>query len=184
MINSNFKTQITKRNLKTKNLNSQLLNKFISSGRMFLKIQDGCHRFCTFCIVPYLRGQPKSFSIKYLISSIKGLEKNVKEVILTAINTQAYGFDTGEKFTDLITSILENTPIERLSFGSIHPWSIDNAFLSLYEKLKDNQRFAKYLHIPLQSGSNKILSNMKRGYTQEELSEKLNKLHLIYPLTF
>lgn len=159
-------------------------NKFINSGRLLLKIQDGCQRFCTFCIVPYLRGQPQSERIKNLVLRIKNLEKSIKEVILTAINTQGFGYDTGEKLVDLIETILNKTAIERLSFGSVHPWSIDKEFLLLYKKLKDNQRFSKFLHIPLQSGSNRMLEYMKRGYTREEYMSKLKTIESIYPLTF
>ena len=70
-------------------------SKFLSSGRLLVKIQDGCQRFCSFCIVPYLRGIPESESIKNLKLKIKNYEDQIQEVILTAINTEAYGYDTG-----------------------------------------------------------------------------------------
>lgn len=156
-------------------------DKFTKSARVFIKIQDGCHRFCTFCIVPYLRGLPKSHSISQITNNINSL-KNIKEVILTAINTEAFGKDTNETFTMLIQTLLEDTKIPRYSFGSIHPWSIDNEFISNYKhKWSTNNRFVDFFHVPLQSGSNKILTIMKRGYTREEFIEKLHVLAEINP---
>ncbi len=180
------RTDTTRKMVRSEKLDIEDLpiDKFLNSKRLMLKIQDGCQRFCTFCIVPYLRGQPRSERIKNLVLRIKNYEKDIKEVILTAINTQAFGYDTSETFTDLIHTILKETNIERLSFGSVHPWSINGEFIKLYDKYKDNDRLVKFLHIPLQSGSNKILTLMKRGYTREEFIEKLHKLQKIYPLTF
>jgi threonylcarbamoyladenosine tRNA methylthiotransferase MtaB len=156
-------------------------DKFLSSGRLLVKIQDGCQRFCTYCIVPYLRGQPRSERIKNIESRIQNYEKEIKEVILAAINTEAYGFDTGEKFIDLIETIIKKTKIPRISLGSVNPWSIDHEFLSFYKKILPKKRLVNFFHVPLQSGSNKILTLMKRGYTREEFMEKLNALAKINP---
>jgi len=178
-----------------------LLNdKYLSSGRLLLKIQDGCQRFCTYCIVPYLRGLPKSKPISEILRTVKDYAKNtpgeslratpgvkkspIKEVILAAINTEAYGYDTGESFIDLISHILNQTSIPRISLGSIHPWSINDEFFKFYKKVMPQQRLVNFFHIPLQSGSNKILTLMKRGYTREEFIEKLNILQKINPLAF
>lgn len=159
-------------------------DKYLNSGRIILKIQDGCHRFCSFCIVPYLRGLPKSTRIEELIKQINSLDPSIQEVILSAINTQAYGYDTQEKFTDLIESVLTQTHVRRLSFGSIHPWSFDESFFNFYEKYADSNRFVHFFHIPLQSGSNKILNLMKRGYTREEFIEKLQKIDQLNPFAY
>lgn len=159
-------------------------NKYLSSRRLLLKIQDGCQKFCTYCIVPYLRKKAKSKSIKYLVSGIKELEDKISEVILTAVNTQAYGLDTKESFVDLIKNIMERTKVPRISFGSIDPGSIDRKFLAFYKKYADSQRLIDFFHIPLQSASNKILKLMKRGYTLEEYSEKINILAKINPFAF
>ena len=186
LIDNNYKEYLVELMLKrlvlsTKDVKSpeRLKDKFIASGLAVIKIQDGCHRFCTFCIVPYLRGLPKSIDSNSIVEKINKLGVGVKEVILTAINTQAYGYDSGETFTDLVKKVLEKTTVERLSFGSVHPWSLDKSFYSL---IKNNrQRLVKFFHIPLQSGSNKILSLMKRGYTRDEFIEKLGFLRKIYP---
>lgn len=161
-------------------------DKYTNSGRFLLKIQDGCHRFCTFCIVPYLRGKPRSVPTKEIIQTINNYrcDNQIREVILTAINTEAYGYDTGETFVELLESILDKTKVERVSFGSIHPWTIKQDFFDFYRKSLRTNRFVKFFHIPLQSGSNNILTLMKRGYTREECIEKLQTLSSIDPFTF
>ena len=155
-------------------------DKYLNSGRALIKIQDGCQRFCTYCIVPYLRGAPKSYEIKEIVDQIKKLG-NLREVILTAINTEAFGFDTGESLIQLINTILTRSTIPRISFGSIHPWSIDDKFISYYEQILPLKRLVNFFHIPVQSGSNKILNLMKRGYVREKMMKKLNKLDKINP---
>ena len=160
------------------------VDKYTSSHRILIKIQDGCHRFCSFCIVPYLRGLPKSKKISEIVSLIKENENWAKEAILTAINTEAFGKDTGEKFVDLIKEVLTKTKIDRVSFGSIHPWSLNKEFLSLYSTLSSSDRFVHYFHIPLQSGSDKILSLMKREYKAEEVLERVNELYKLNPYIF
>ena len=178
------KFSLSKQPKHTVNSNKAVRNdKFIRSGRIILKIQDGCQRFCSFCIVPYLRGIPKSSSIDSILKLIRE-NAEFNEVILTAINTQAFGYDTKEKFTDLVKRVLEETELKRLSFGSIHPWSIDEEFLKLYGKYAASKRFVHFFHIPLQSGSNKTLNLMKRGYTREEFIDKLNKISKLNPMVF
>ncbi len=159
-------------------------DKFLDSKRVIIKIQDGCQRFCTFCIVPYLRGLPKSRSTDDIVRSINHWSASMKEVVMTAINTQAFGFDSKERFVDLVRRTLEETTIPRLSFGSIHPWSIDEDFFNLYEEYKDNDRFVDFFHIPLQSGCDKILKLMKRGYTRGEFMEKLDRIARMNPYAF
>ena len=161
----------------------KLTSKFLTSKRLLVKIQDGCQRFCTFCIVPYLRGLPKSKKIEEIIKEINNYPGKISEVILTAINTEAFGLDTGESFIDLIEKVLKNTSVPRLSFGSIHPWSITLQFINFYQKILTEKRLVNFFHIPLQSGSNTILKLMKRGYTKEEILEKLHALQKINPLS-
>lgn len=117
-------------------------------------------------------------------SRIKNYGDTIKEVILTAINTEAYGRDTGESFIQLINSIINKTTVPRISFGSIHPWSINDEFFAFYEKILPQKRLVNFFHIPLQSGSNKILTHMKRGYTREEFVEKLQMLKKINQFAF
>lgn len=160
-------------------------DKYIRSGRVIIKIQDGCQRFCTYCIVPYLRGMPKTYSVPNLLAELKTLPANLKEVIYTAINTEAYGYESKtEDFIDLLQSTLEHTVFPRISFGSIHPWSINEKLFTLLRSHPQAERIVNFFHIPLQSGSNKMLGLMKRGYTREEFLEKLDVLNSIRPFTF
>ncbi len=156
-------------------------DKYLSSGRALFKIQDGCQRFCTYCIVPYLRGTPKSTKISDIVTRINKYP-DLQEVILTAINTEAFGLDSRETLTQLIESVLSHTIVPRISFGSIHPWSINEEFLNYYESIFPLKRLVNFFHVPIQSGSDKILNLMKRGYTSEEMMLKLNKLQELNPL--
>jgi len=168
-------------NQKPKQTKEEFHDKFLKSGKMMVKIQEGCNRFCSYCIVPYLRGPVKSETVSDIIKLIIQNQKLAKEVILTAINTDAFGKDTKETLIQLIESILMNTKVERVSFGSIHPWSITKEFLDWYRLNKDNPRFVHFFHIPIQSGSNTILKLMNRKYTTKELLDNLNMLHEIDP---
>lgn len=168
-------------------LKAQILvnDKFMRSGRIIIKIQDGCHRFCSFCIVPYLRGLPSSILTQTLVDKVKQYEnEGYKEVIITAINTEAYGRDSGESFVNFLDRLFSETTIPRFSFGSIHPWTFTDEFFNFYSKYSSSSRFVHFFHIPLQSGSNKILNLMKRGYTREEFIEKLNRIKEMNPFAF
>jgi threonylcarbamoyladenosine tRNA methylthiotransferase MtaB len=161
-----------------------IFDKFVNSGRFLIKIQDGCHRFCSYCIVPYLRDLPKSRTINYIINKIKGCDKKIREVILTAINTEAYGRDTNETLVDLLKNIIRKTEITRISLGSIHPLSITQDFINFYKDNLSRKRLISYFHIPIQSGSNKILKLMKRNYTNKEIYENIYQLSNINHLAF
>jgi threonylcarbamoyladenosine tRNA methylthiotransferase MtaB len=156
-------------------------DKFLNSGRLMVKIQDGCNRFCTYCIVPYLRGKPVTQKTNNIVNQINVYNGSVKEVILTAINTEYFGKDNQESLPTLLDAILTKTKVDRISFGSIHPWSITDEFINWYKKNADNPRFVHFFHIPIQSGSDKILKLMNRSYTSQDMLIKLNKLQKINP---
>lgn len=156
-------------------------DKFLRSGKVMIKIQDGCNRFCSYCIVPFTRGRATSKTIKDIVTEIQHITIPIKEVILTAINTEYFGIDTGETLTDLVDTICEKTSVPKISFGSIHPWSITDDFLKWYGKNKHNPRFVHFFHIPIQSGSTAILETMRRPYKKEELLKKLQLIHDINP---
>lgn len=162
---------------------SELNDKFVNSGRLLVKIQDGCLRFCTYCIVPYLRGKPKSRKIREIIKQINS-GKNIKEVIFTVINTEAFGLDTKESFVKLLESTIFKTDVPRISLGSINPWSLTEDFFAFYKKILPQKRLVNFFHIPLQSGSNKTLKLMNRGYTRDEFREKVNRIHDLNPMAF
>jgi threonylcarbamoyladenosine tRNA methylthiotransferase MtaB len=157
-------------------------DKFLNSGRLMIKIQDGCNRFCSYCIVPYLRGKPSTRKTQDIIDQINGYNDSVKEIILTAINTEYFGKVNQESLPQLLDAILTKTKVERISFGSIHPWSITDEFISWYKRNADNPRFVHFFHIPIQSGSDKILRLMNRAYTSNDILTKINLIQKINPL--
>ena len=166
------------------NMVTRCHDKFLASGRLMVKIQDGCDRFCSYCIVPFVRGIPRSRLAHEIIEEIKQHDEHVKEVILTAINTECFGKDTGETLIDLIDAVIKQTHVPKISFGSIHPWSITDEFLNYYQSIMPTNRFVPFFHIPIQSGSNTILQRMNRGYTKEEILKKLLKIKAINPHAF
>jgi threonylcarbamoyladenosine tRNA methylthiotransferase MtaB len=168
----------------SRNTNNLPANKYLNSGRLLLKIQDGCHRFCSYCIVPYLRGKPKSVHISEIIQTINSNKQNIQEIILTAINTEAFGYDTKENIVQLIQDIINQTKVKRISFGSIHPLTLTNEFISFYKNKNVQNRFVHFFHIPIQSGSKSILQLMNRGYTAQEIDARLKTIQSINPFAF
>ena len=150
--------------------------------RAFVKIQDGCNQFCTFCIVPYLRGQSKSKPIAQVIKEIKKLEKeNILEIILCGINLSLYGQDLEPPATLplLLKTILKRTDVPRISLSSLTPNLINEELINLYIKNYRNgkKRLSSYFHIALQSGSEKILTKMNRP--EADLNKLKSLLHYI-----
>jgi len=177
-----FNTQLPEANLFIPNKNKAqitktILEKFplnkyfnVSTGkkqRAFVKIQDGCNQFCTFCIVPYLRGQPKSKPVTQIIKEIKKLEKEgTLEVILCGINLSLFGQDLEPKINlvALLKNILQKTDISHLSLSSLTPNLINRKLINLYinDWESGSKRLSPYFHIALQSGSERILVKMNR----------------------
>jgi threonylcarbamoyladenosine tRNA methylthiotransferase MtaB len=132
--------------------------------RANIKVQTGCNNFCTYCIVPYLRGKPVSIPIQDVINSInKKTQKGFKEVILSGINIGKYQSNK-HGLVGLIKFILRNTNIPRLRLSSINPEDINNELIELF---KDN-RLCNHLHLSLQSGSNTVLKRMGRKYSTQQ----------------
>ena len=149
-----------------------------SKTRAFLKIEDGCNNFCSYCIIPYTRGPIRSKNANDVINEInKIVENGYKEVVLTGIHTGKYN-DNGIDFTDLIKMILSQTNIARLRISSIELNEITDEFLEL---LKTNKVLAEHLHLPLQAGSNHILKLMNRHYTREEFINRVLQIKEIKP---
>jgi MiaB-like tRNA modifying enzyme len=152
----------------------------LSRHRAIIKIQDGCNNFCSYCIVPYLRGKPRSVTVNEIINEIKDYESmGIKEVILSGINLGLYGIDFGKKFSlnDLILKILTDTSIPKIRLSSIEINHIDDELL----KILKNSRVCKHLHIPLQHGSDRILSLMNRRYTSGQYLETIKKIYKMFP---
>jgi len=154
-------------------------DKFSHTHRFLLKIQSGCTQFCSYCIVPFKRSQLWSLKIEDAINTIQKAVKNgYQEIIITGVNLNQYEYD----FSDLIKNILEQTDIKLISFGSIPLNCIDKKFIKLLKKYP--QRISNFLHIPIQSGSDKILKLMNRPYTKKDIIKKFDQLKKIKGLSF
>ncbi|MDG2228236.1 MAG: MiaB/RimO family radical SAM methylthiotransferase, partial [Flavobacteriales bacterium] len=130
--------------------------------RSFLKIQDGCNYFCSFCTIPLARGRGRNASIKDTIAKAKELAKtDVKEVVLTGVNIGDFGYGTDENFFGLIQELDKIEDVERFRISSIEPNLLSNEIIEFVSKSK---RFAPHFHIPLQSGSDILLKSMRRRY--------------------
>ncbi|MCM8818767.1 MAG: tRNA (N6-isopentenyl adenosine(37)-C2)-methylthiotransferase MiaB [Candidatus Omnitrophica bacterium] len=140
----------------------------------FLSITKGCENFCSYCVVPYTRGKLVSKPSNIVINEIKQLvEKGVKEIFLIGQNVNEYGKDIGERFVDLLYKISEIEGILRIGFLTSHPKDIPDELIDCFVNIK---KLYKHLHLPLQSGSNKILKLMNRKYTAEKYLEIIEKV--------
>jgi len=149
---------------------------FPHSRRFLLRIQSGCQHFCTYCVVPFLRKKNFSLPPSKAVEMIKKAEqKGYQEVVLTGTNLGLYGLGKNFDLSDLIKEILAKTAIPRISFGSINIEAINKKFVHIFSQAA-GKRLSRYLHIPLQSGSNKILKLMNRPYTVEEYQKTINSL--------
>ena len=150
--------------------------------RLFLKIQDGCSQFCTFCIIPFARGKSRSLSSRQLIHQInKHHAEGVKEVVLTGVHIADYfDIETRTNLTDLVRCILLKTSIPRIRLSSLEPVELTNSLLSLYK----DQRMCPHFHLSIQSGSTKVLVDMKRKYTKKDIQICLDKIQKFFPSAF
>ncbi len=153
--------------------------------RIFLKVQDGCDYNCSFCTIPMARGKSRSDSIDNVIANVKEIANGgAKEIVLTGINLGDFGKGyTGgrkheENFFDLIKVLEEEAPIERFRISSIEPNLLTNEMI---EFVSNSKKFMPHFHIPLQSGSNKTLANMRRRYKREIYAERLGLIKLLMP---
>ena len=145
---------------------------FESQHRAFLKVQDGCNQFCSYCAIPYARGRERSLDHEQVIQIAKDLsDKGHSEIVLTGIHTGRY-FDGTYHLSDLLKDLLKNTP-EHVYYriSSIEITEVDDALIQL---MKENHRICHHLHIPIQSACNETLKRMNRPYTIEEFTNKIN----------
>lgn len=150
--------------------------------RTFLKVQDGCDYTCSFCTIPLARGNSRSDGIENIIKSAQEIaQTEVKEVVLTGVNIGDFGLQNGERkerFIDLIKALDEVEGIERFRISSIEPNLLNDEVIEFVSKSK---RFVPHFHIPLQSGSNKILRLMRRRYQRELYAERVAKIKTLMP---
>lgn len=157
----------------------KIKDKFSHTHRFLLKIQSGCTAFCTYCTVPYQRPYLWSLPIETAVNTvISAINNGYQEVIITGVNLNQYT----PGFSNLIKNLLEKTNISLISYGSIPLLCIDNQFVGLLKKYPT--RLSNFLHIPLQSGSDKILKSMQRNYTKKIILEKFKLLNKIDGLNF
>jgi len=149
----------------------------VSSGsrtRAFMKIQDGCDYWCSYCIIPSLRGKSRSRKLEACIDEAKLLsDKGFKEIVLTGVNIGTYKSADGENICDLIEKLLALTEIERIRISSIEPNLLSDRLIYL---MKTEKRVCRHLHIPLQHGSDEILKSMHRKYCIKDFEELIDKV--------
>jgi len=165
-------------NIMEKGFEDMCLNNF-NKTRAFVKIEDGCENYCSYCIIPYARGRVRSKLPNIVIKEIKELvNKGHKEIVLTGIHTGHYGSDINYSFSKLLKDIEEIEGLSRLRISSIEITELNNEFLDV---LKNSKILVDHMHIPLQSGSNKILKLMNRKYSKEYFIEIIDKIRKIRP---
>lgn len=146
--------------------------------RAFVKIEDGCDRFCSYCIIPKSRGRVRSKPLEDLKQEVTDLAANgIKEVVLVGINLSAYGKGTDFNIADAVETCAGVKGISRIRLGSLEPDHITDSIIS---RLSTVHKFCPQFHISLQSGCNKTLKNMNRHYTAEEYEELCNKLRAAF----
>lgn len=161
-------------NLRNTSFENMEITKFDNHTRAFVKIQDGCNAFCSYCIIPYTRGGIRSKKEEDVIKEITNLVNNgYKEIILTGIHTGKYGIDINSSLEILLNKLVKIKGIYRIRLSSIEINEITDGIIDL---IKNNKVMAKHLHIPLQSGSNTILKLMNRKYDLDYFLSKIENI--------
>lgn len=152
---------------------------FPGRTRAFVKIQDGCENFCSYCIIPFVRGKCRSKDKEKVLDEIKTLVNNgYREVVLTGIHTGNYGADSDISFAELLRRIVKIDGLERLRISSIEITEIDGEVLDV---IKESKVIVNHLHIPLQAGSDEILKRMNRKYNLDYFFKKIAEIRKIRP---
>ncbi len=150
--------------------------------RTFLKVQDGCDYSCAFCTIPLARGSSRSDSVQNILKTAHEIaQTDVKEIVLTGVNTGDFGLQNGERkerFFDLVKALDEVEGVERFRISSIEPNLLHDEII---EFVSQSKRFVPHFHIPLQSGSNKILKLMRRRYLRELYAARVDKIKSVMP---
>ena len=154
--------------------------------RCFLKVQDGCNYFCTYCTIPMARGRSRNDSITSVVEQAnKALAEGAKEIILTGVNIGDFGRSTGETFIDLLRALDNLTPFSeatyRIRISSCEPNLLSDEIIDF---VAESKHFAPHFHIPLQSGSNEVLRIMHRHYDKELFAERVNRIKSRMPNAF
>lgn len=166
--------------MKTREFEELDVPSFTDHTRAFLKIQEGCNNFCTFCIIPWSRGLSRSRDPKSVVAQARQLvAAGYKEIVLTGIHTGGYGDDLDDyRLSDLLWDLDKVEGLERIRISSIEASQIDDEVLKV---LKESPKMCRHFHIPLQAGSDEILKRMRRKYTIAEFEEKIRKIREFMP---
>lgn len=150
--------------------------------RSFLKVQDGCDYHCTYCTIPLARGKSRNHPIAFIIKEANEIAaRGIKEIVLTGVNTGDFGKSTNERFEELLIKLNGVEGIKRIRISSIEPNLLTE---ELVKFISLNNRFLPHFHIPLQSGSNKILGLMKRRYSRELFRDRVEMIRKYTPYPF
>lgn len=141
----------------------------------FVNITKGCDNFCTFCVVPFTRGRERSRALSELVSDITKLcERGVKEVTLLGQNVNSYRSECGAGFSDLLRTLADKTPIQRIRYTTSHPKDFNQDLVDVHRTHRD--KVCDYIHLPVQSGNTEVLARMNRGYSREHYLEKVKMI--------
>ena len=155
------------------------IDDFVGRTRAFVKIQDGCDNFCSYCIIPFVRGKCRSKSKEKVVEEVTALVKNgYKEIVLTGIHTGSYGIDLDVSFAELLNSLVKIEGLDRLRISSIETTELNDDVLDV---LRNSKVLVDHLHIPIQAGSDPILKSMKRKYDLEFFFNKISEIRSIRP---
>lgn len=150
--------------------------------RSFLKVQDGCDYHCSYCTIPLARGKSRNIPIEKVLEQARLIvQTGVKEIILTGVNTGDFGRSTGEKFVDLLKAIEQVDGLQRIRVSSVEPNLVTAEVILLFA---NSSKLMPHFHIPLQSGSNRILALMKRRYNRELFANRVNAIKQAIPNAF
>jgi threonylcarbamoyladenosine tRNA methylthiotransferase MtaB len=145
--------------------------------RALVKVQDGCNSFCSYCIVPLVRGREKSLPVDQVVDEVRHrVAQDYKEVVLTGVKIGSYNYD-GVNLKGLLEHILSETDVDRLRLSSLQPWEISTELIELWRDL----RLCPHFHLSLQSGSNEVLSRMKRHYSISDYEQSVSLIRNLVP---
>ena len=154
------------------------VNRFLERTRAFVKIEDGCNRFCSYCIIPYARGRVRSKSLSDLKEEVEVLaQKGYNEIVLVGINLSAYGNDTGATLADAVECVCAVDGIERVRLSSLEP---ELMTCDVLKRFAAQPKFCPHFHLSLQSGCTETLKRMHRHYTADEYAEIVANIRSIF----
>jgi threonylcarbamoyladenosine tRNA methylthiotransferase MtaB len=149
--------------------------------RSFLKIQDGCNSFCTFCVIPFARGRSRSIEVEHLVERVQEfVDRGLLEVVLTGVHIGDYEDEHGHRLEDLVSQLLRRTSLQRLRLSSLEPIEITPRLLDLYQ----DSRMCDHFHMSIQSASSKVLKEMKRYYDAKDVEQSLERIQKSVPHAF